>query len=48
MIVINGFVALIGRILLSALFILSGFGKTGDIASFAGYLTSLGLPASLA
>lgn len=48
MIVINGFVALIGRILLSALFILSGFGKVGDITSFAGYMTSLGLPASLA
>lgn len=48
MIVINGFVALIGRILLSALFILSGFGKVGDIGSFAGYMTSLGLPASLA
>jgi putative oxidoreductase len=48
MIVINGFVALIGRILLSALFILAGFGKVGDISSFAGYMTSLGLPASLA
>ncbi len=48
MIVINGFVALIGRILLSALFILSGFGKVGDITSFAGYMTSIGLPASLA
>ena len=48
MIVINGFVALIGRILLSALFILAGFGKVGDISSFAGYMTSLGLSASLA
>jgi len=36
--------ALIGRILLSILFIESGFGKIGGFEGTAGYITSRGLP----
>ncbi|MBB5685080.1 DoxX family protein [Sphingobium boeckii] len=45
---VNGFVALIGRILLSLIFILSGIGKLADLAGTGGYMASVGLPASLA
>lgn len=45
---VNGFIALIGRILLSLIFILAGFGKLGDIAGTGAYMASVGLPASLA
>jgi putative oxidoreductase len=48
MLVINGFIALIGRIFLAAIFLISGIGKTGDISGTAAYLASAGLPTSLA
>ena len=38
----------VARLLLSALFLLGGLGKLGDVQGFAGYLTSGGLPAFLA
>lgn len=41
----NSAVVLVGRILLSVIFILSGFGKLTSIAGVAGYFGSLGLPA---
>ncbi|WP_102960735.1 DoxX family protein [Mangrovicella endophytica] len=37
----------IGRILLSIIFIVSGFGKLAGAAGFSGYLASLGFPAPL-
>jgi len=37
-------VALIGRILLAVIFILSGFSKIGGFAGTAGYIASKGLP----
>ena len=37
-------VALIGRILLAVMFILSGFSKIGGFAGTAGYIASKGLP----
>jgi len=37
-------IALIGRILLAAIFILSGFGKVADPAGTIGYITAAGLP----
>jgi putative oxidoreductase len=40
----NSATILIGRILLSAIFLLSGFGKLTAIAGTAGYFGSLGLP----
>lgn len=39
---------LITRLFLAAMFIPAGLGKMGDVAGFAGYLTSGGLPAFLA
>jgi len=39
---------LAARVLLGALFLMAGLGKLGDVAGFAGYLTSGGLPAFLA
>lgn len=41
----NGAIVLIGRILLSAIFILSGFSKLTAIGGTAGYFASMGLPA---
>jgi putative oxidoreductase len=40
----NAAVALIGRILLSIIFIMAGLMKLGDPAGTAGYMASLGLP----
>jgi len=37
-------VALVGRLLLAALFIVSGFGKIGGFEGTAGYIASKGLP----
>jgi len=48
MIVINGFIALVGRALIALLFILAGFGKVGDIAGTAAYMSGVGLPGGLA
>jgi putative oxidoreductase len=39
---------LIARILLGLLFVMAGIGKTGDVAGFAGYMASGGVPAFLA
>lgn len=41
-------IVLIGRILLSFIFILSGFGKLAAIGGTAGYFGSLGIPAPTA
>jgi putative oxidoreductase len=38
--------ALVGRILLALMFLLSGIGKIGDFAGTAGYISSVGLPFS--
>ncbi len=37
-------VALVGRILLSVMFIISGWGKIGGFAGTVGYIQSVGLP----
>ena len=39
-----GYAALVGRILLAAIFILSGFSKIADPAMTIGYIGSVGLP----
>ncbi len=39
---------LLARLFLAIMFIPAGFAKTGDVAGFAGYLASGGLPAFLA
>ena len=39
---------LIARILLAVLFVVGGIGKLGDVAGFAGYMASGGLPGFLA
>ena len=39
---------LVARILLSLLFIIAGLGKLADVAGFAGYMASGGVPAVLA
>lgn len=39
---------LAARVLLAAIFIISGLGKMGDVAGFAGYMASGGVPAFLA
>lgn len=39
---------LVARIFLGTIFILAGLGKTGDVAGFAGYMASGGIPAALA
>lgn len=40
-------IVLIGRVLLSIIFILSGFGKLTALGGTAGYFASLGLPAPM-
>jgi putative oxidoreductase len=40
----SGYAALAGRILIAAIFILSGFSKITDPASAIGYISSVGLP----
>lgn len=39
---------LLARVLISILFIVSGFGKLQDVAGFTGYMTSGGVPALFA
>ena len=41
---INKFGPLVGRILISAIFLLSGIGKIGGFANTAGYMASQGVP----
>ena len=48
MLFVNNLISLIGRILLAAIFIVSGFAKTADIGSTMNYMGGVGLPASLA
>lgn len=43
----NANLILVGRVLLSIIFIVAGFGKLTGAAGFAGYLGSLGFPAPL-
>jgi putative oxidoreductase len=42
----NNIILLIARVLLSVIFILSGFQKFGTIEGTAGYIASIGLPAA--
>ena len=42
------FAPFVARLLIGALFLIAGTGKLSDVAGFAGYLTSGGLPAFLA
>ena len=42
------FSLLAARVLLGVLFIMAGLGKTADVAGFAGYMASGGVPAFLA
>lgn len=46
--VINGTIALIGRAMISVLFIAAGLGKVTDIGGTASYMASAGLPSTLA
>ena len=39
---------LVARILMAIIFIMAGLGKTADVAGFAGYMASGGIPAFLA
>lgn len=48
MLLVNNLISLIGRILLAAIFIVSGFNKVGDIAGTAAYMGTVGLAPSLA
>jgi len=41
-------IVVVGRVLLALMFVLSGFGKLGDIGGTAGYIASGGLPAATA
>ena len=41
---ISGYAAVAGRVLLAAIFVLSGFSKVTDPASALGYISSVGLP----
>jgi putative oxidoreductase len=40
----NNIAALVGRILLAAIFVISGFGKIGGFEGTVGYIASKGLP----
>lgn len=48
MIASNGLVVLLARILLSSIFIWSGWGKIADIGGTAAYIATSGLPSTLA
>lgn len=41
----NSVILLVGRVLLSVMFIMAGLQKFGDIGGTAGYISSVGLPA---
>lgn len=45
---LSAYAPLVGRIFLGALFLIAGFGKLSDVAGFAGYMASAGVPAFLA
>lgn len=42
----NNVILLVGRVLLSFMFIMSGLNKFADMAGTAGYISSVGLPAA--
>ena len=44
---LRGAVELLGRLLLSAMFLMSGIGKIGSYAATAGYMASAGVPGAL-
>lgn len=44
----NNLILLVGRVLLSVMFIMSGLQKFGGIEGTAGYISSVGLPAATA
>ncbi len=46
--IMNQTLILAGRVLLAAIFVVSGFGKLAGAQGFAGFLTQLGFPAPLA
>ena len=48
MVKLTTYAPLVARVLIAALFLIAAVGKLGDVAGFAGYLTSGGLPAFLA
>lgn len=43
----NGFLSLLGRLGLSLIFIISGWGKIGGYAATQGYMESMGVPGAL-
>ncbi|MDZ4392386.1 DoxX family protein [Cypionkella sp.] len=45
---LSPYAPLVARIFIGALFLIAGFGKLGDVAGFAGYMASAGLPTFLA
>jgi putative oxidoreductase len=45
---LSTYAPLVARVLIAVLFLMAGVGKLSDVAGFAGYLTSVGLPAFLA
>ncbi|MDB5657554.1 MAG: hypothetical protein JWS10_169 [Cypionkella sp.] len=45
---LSPYAPLVARIFIAALFLIAGFGKLSDVAGFAGYMSSAGLPAVLA
>ena len=45
---LSPYAPLVARIFIGALFLIAGFGKLSDVAGFAGYMASAGLPAILA
>lgn len=45
---LSAYAPLIARIFISAMFLIGGISKLGDVQGFTGYLTSGGLPAVLA
>ena len=45
---LTSYAPLVGRILLGALFLVAGLGKLSDVAGFAGYMASAGVPSFLA
>ena len=46
--VLESYGPVVGRILVGLLFLMAGVGKLGDVAGFAGYVASGGLPGFLA
>ncbi len=45
---LSPYAPLVARIFIGAMFLIAGFGKLSDVAGFAGYMASAGLPTILA